>query len=917
MVVLGKAFRRIAALFTRGRRDDELREEIEAHVHQRRRQLEDEGMDPREAAYEARRMFGNVTAIREETRDMWSVRWLETIGQDLRYGARMLRRSPLFTLTAVGSLALGIGAAVSVFSLADALLVRRLPVRAPQDLVLFRWYSGPQMVFESLNGNGGQSSSGMSSTSFSKLAYETLRTGLSDRVEIFAFADLYRANLAVDGRPESASAQIVSGNYFDALGITPAAGRLLTAADDRADASPAAVLGYDIWVRRFGGSSDVIGRPLVLNGVSFTVAGVLPKGFQGTVQVAQTCDVMVPLAFYAPLTHGMGDPNDPNHWWTLIMGRLKPGASIETVQPLADAMLKQTVTASKRDLPADALPRMSVEQGDRGQTEVRRSLVEPLRIMAGVVTIVLLVACANVANLLMARGKARARELAVRSAIGAARRRIVRQLLTEGLLLGAIASALGLIAARWMTSALLPAVASDVELDLAFGLDRRMLAFTSLLAVVCSVAFALLPALRSADAHITTGLHDNARGAVGGRRRFSASGTLVIAQVALSVLLVTVAGLLVASAARLQRINPGFDPDNILTFSVDTSLNGYDSAKSKAFLDSALDRLRALPGVTGASVSSHRLVANSSILTVTRPTGTPAPARGSAEAQAFAVTHRTYLLQVDEDFVSTLRISLLRGRPLSRADEDEAPRVAIINTALARQLFGTDDVIGRRLILGLSGKSDIEIVGVVANAIYTSIRRQNTPILYVPYRQNSVRGGTFEIRTAGDPTAFVASAREALRTVDPTLPIFDVRTLHDQILYSIRQERLFARLALFLGTLALTLSAMGVYGLLAFTVARRTPEIGVRMALGAERRAVRWMVLRQSLVLVVLGLLLGIPAAAASTPVLQSILFGLEPRDARVLGTAALVMLIVSLAAAYAPARRASRIDPLTALRAE
>ena len=908
--------KRARAWLRRSKLDDDLREEIEAHIALRRQSLIDEGMDPRDAAFEARRIFGNVTAIREETREMWSAHGIDSIGQDVRYGLRMLRRSPAFALAAIGSLALGIGASAAVFSLVDALLMRQLPVRAPHELVLFRWTSGPQMVFESLSGSGSQSGEGMSSTSFSRSAYETLRTQLSRDVDLFAFADLYRANVAVDGRPESAAAQIVSGNFFDVLGVRPAAGRLLGAADDRADAPPAAVLGYDIWVRRFGGSLDVIGRPLVLNGVSFTVAGVLPKDFRGTMQVGQTLDVIVPMAFYAPVTHSDEDPGNPNFWWVLMMGRLKGGARIDNVQPTADAVLKQTVAAAKPDLKPDALPRMIVEPGDRGQTEVRGSLVEPLQVLAGVVAIVLLVACANVASLLLARGKARSRELAVRCAIGAARGRIVRQLLTEGVLLGTIASVLGLAAAGWLTGALLPAVVADAEVDLTFALDGRILAFTTLLAVVCSIGFGLLPALRSADAQITNALQDGSRGSVSGRRRFGASGSLVVVQVALSMLLVTAAGLLALSAGRLLRVNPGFDARNVLMFSVDTSLNGYDQARSKAFLDSALDRLRAIPGVSNVSLSSHRLVANSSVISNARPAGTPAPARDSAEAQTFSQTHRAYMLWVDEDFLSTMRIPLLRGRWLSRSDSNGAPRVVVVNAALARQLFGTEDVVGRRIVTGLSPKpAEIEIVGVAPNAIYTSIKQPDLPIAYVPFRQGPAFGATFELKTAGEPTAVTAAAREALQAIDPTLPIFNVRTMEDQVLHSLRRERLLARLALILGGVALALSAIGLYGLLAYAVTRRTPEIGVRIALGAERGTVRWMVLRQSLVLVSAGLAIGIPAAAASARFLESMLFELQPREPRVFAAAALVMMAVGLAAAYVPALRASRIDPITALR--
>jgi predicted permease len=914
MGILGK----LRAMATRGRREDELREEIEQHIAQRRQSLIDEGMDPRDAAYEARRMFGNVTVIREETRDMWSVRWLDTIAQDLRYGLRLLRRSPIFTATAIASLSLGIGAAAAVFSLTDALFLRRLPVKAPEQLVLFRWVSGPQMVFESLNGNGTQNETGLSSTSFSYLAYDTVRTRLANDVDVFAFADLYRANLAVDGRPETASAQIVSGNYFDVLGLTPAAGRLLGAADDRSDAPPAAVLGYDMWMRRFGGSPDVIGRPLVLNGISFTVAGVLPRGFSGTLQVGQPCDVIVPLAFYKQVTHAEENLNDPNHWWVLMMGRLKGDASIARVQPVADSILKQTVSASKADLKPEALPRMVVEPGDRGQTETRTGLVEPMRLMAGVVAVVLLVACANVANLLLARGRARARELAVRCAIGAPRRRIIRQLLTEGLLLGAIASAIGVVAARWITSALLPALTTDSSLEIAFGLNARMLGFTCLLAVVCSVAFAVAPAVQASSAQITTGLQESSRGNIGSRRRFSAAGTLVVVQVALSVLLVSAAGLLSWSAWNLRSINTGFDASNVLMFTVDTALNAYAPAKSRAFFEESLVRLRALPGVTAASFSSHRLVANSSILWVARPEGAPAPLPSSPDVQAWAATHQAYLLYVDDAFYSTLRIPLLRGRALDHTDTADARRVAVINAALARQLFGTEDVVGKRLITGLDPKAvPTEIVGVCANAIYTSIRVQNAPIVYVPYRQGSLGRATFMIKTNGEPSAITSAARDALRSIDPTVPIYNVRSLEEQILLSLERERMFAKLALLLGGVALALSAIGLYGLLAYAVTRRTPEIGVRMALGAERAQVRWMVLRQSLLLVTVGLVIGIPAAAASTKFLETMLFGLQSRDVRVFAASAIVMLVVALAAAYAPARRASRIDPLTALRAE
>jgi predicted permease len=912
-------FRRARALMSRSRHDDDLREEIAQHIEMRRQQLVGEGMDPREAAFEARRLFGHVTSIREETRDMWSFRWIETLAHDARFGARLLRRSPLFTLTAVSSLAIGIGSAAAVFSLADSLLFRALPVANPQELVLFRWASGPQIPFSSLNGFGNQNETETSSTSFSRSAYDAIRTKLSHDLEAFAFADLYRANLSIDGQADTAFAQVVSGNYFRALGVVPAAGRLLAPDDDRPDAPGAAVIGFDLWQRRFGGAADVVGKPIVVNGVQFTVAGVLPAGFTGTMQVAQPCDVMLPMSSYQAVTRGEDDPGNPNYWWVLMMGRLKPGVTAERIQPAADLLLKQTVTAVKPEFPAGALPRIQVEPGARGQTEIRNDMREPLGIMAAVVGIVLLVACANVANLLLARGRARTREIAVRAAIGAARFRIVRQLLTEGLLLGLVASAAGLVLAQWVSAALLPALAPGAEEPaMRFALDLRIVSFTCGLATACSILFALVPALKTTDGTLAHALQEASRGTESGRRRFSVGGALVVAQIALSMLLLTAAGLLAWSAQRLQRLDPGFEVENLLIFNVDTSLNGYTEGQSRAYVTRALEALRQLPGVTGASATSHRLISDSSSIGVARPEGVSAPPPGSAEAREFARGRRAWRLGVDEEFLETFGIPLLRGRSFPPVISADAPRVAIINVKLAQQLFNSSEVVGHRFVLGLMPTSPaIEIIGVAADAHYTSLQSDPPPTAYLPLQQSSVNRVTFAIRTAGDPLTFAGAARQTLRGIDDALPIFDVRTQHQQILKSLTRERLFANLAALLGIVALVLCGIGLYGLLAYAVTRRTPEIGVRIALGAERRQVRWMILRQSLLLVAGGLALGIPGALFSNALLESMLFGLSPRDPRTIAGAAIVLLAVALVAAYLPARRASRIDPLTALRTE
>ena len=910
------SLRRVIAMFRRDRLDDELAEEIGQHIELRRQALVERGMDPRQADWEARRAFGNVTAIREETRDMWGFPSVDTLAQDLRYGVRLLRRSPGFTATAVLSLAIGIGASAAVFSLANTVLLRKLPVPRPDDLVVLRWFS-TGFPFESLSGYASQNGNEGSSTSFSLAAFDAIRKETSGSLDTFGFADLYRMNVAVDGRPETEYAQVVSGNYFSTLGVLPASGRTIGAADDQAGAAPVAVISHEYWRRRFNAAPDTVGRGIVINNVSVTIVGVVQEGFHGTLQVGQEPAITLPLSMYGPVTRGE-DPLDPNFWWVLMMARLKPGSTAEQVQPRLDAIVKQSVRTAKPAIDGKLLPRVVVDRGAAGQTEDRNSMREPLVAMAFVVAIVLLVACANVATLLLARGRARVREVAVRVAIGAPRRRIVRQLLTESLLLAAIGSLLGLAIARWLSSALAPALITrgSTGLTLDAGLDWTVLGFTMLLAFACSVVFGLAPALRSTDVRIASGLQEAGRGAAGTRRtRLGAS--LVVVQVALSMLLVSTAGLLAYSVRNLQRVSPGFDPRNVLVFGIEPQQNGYDEARVHQILDASLERLRAIPGVRGASVSSHRLISNSSAIGVASRLDETRPEAGSDGAGAFMESHSVWRLVVDDSFLDTMGIRVLRGRGLSTADTKEAAVAAVINEALAKQLFGTSDVVGREFRLGLRSDTNVRVVGVAADARYTSMRRDPPPTAYLSYRQQPMPSATFEVRTSGDAKALAPTVREAMREVDATLPLVNLRTQDDQIIESLTEEHLFARLATLLGAVTLLLSGIGVYGLLAYSVARRTQEIGVRMALGAERSAVGWMVLKQSLVLAGAGMALGLPAAIFGTRVVQSMLYGLTARDPMTMGSAAIIMTVVSVAAAYIPARRASRVNPIVALRAE
>jgi predicted permease len=910
-------WRRAVARLTRNRLDDELREEIEQHIEWRRRQLIDAGADPAEALSRARQQFGNVVGIREESREMWSYPALDTILQDLRYGLRMMRRSPAVALVAIVSLGLGIGGAAAVFGLADALLLRELPVRAPEELAIFRWTSGPASVFESLNGNAQRNDSDFSvtSTSFSKPAFEALRQDLSDRANVFGFAEIYRVNLSIDGQADVGSGHVVSGNYYSALGLAPAQGRLIGEADDSANAPPVAVISYAFWQRRFGGAS-AIGRQLVLNAVPFTIVGVAPAGFRGTLQVGQEHDVIVPMTSYDAVYRS--DSTSPNYWWVLVMARLAPGTERDQIQPAADLIVKRTTASARPQLTPQDLPRVSVEPGNRGQTESRDSLREPLTTMALVIAILLLVACANVANLMLARGHARVRELTIRVAIGARRARVIRQLTTEGLLLAAGGGVLGLLLAKLIAAALLPALTGSASILDDAGLYWRVGLFTVGAALGCTLLFGVIPAIRVTDARLASGLQEASRSNTTSWHRNALAGTLVIVQVALSMLLVTAAALLIVSVRSLERIDPGFDAESVLVFRLDPRQNGYEGPRARALMEGALERLRRIPGVRSASFSSHPLIANAADVTAARPAGTPAPAPGSAESRQFILEHRAWRLVIDEQFLATMGIRLRSGRPLAPSDTEGGQLVAIVNESLATQLFGTTEVLGRRMVLGLGANSpEIELVGVSADARYTSLRQPAPPTFYVSYRQRSTWSSTFVIRTSLEPTAIAGQVRATIRELDPALPVSNLRTQREQIQLSFQRERLFAQLATLFGGVTLLLAMIGLYGLLAYSVTRRTPELGLRMALGADRGSVRWMVLKQSLVLVVTGLAVGIPAAIGGSRFVSSLLFNIRPTSPLALTVAAGIMLGVSLIAAFVPAHRASKVDPMVALRVE
>lgn len=910
--------RHLLAWIRRSRLDDEMREELAQHREWTAERLMTDGVPEEEARRLAAVQIGNLQRLREESRALWGFPTFETALQDVRYGLRLLRKSPVFATISILSLGIGIGATASVFSLTDAVLLRSMPVRDPASLFVVRWTSGPVPAYSSLNGYGDESDQGLESTSFSYGAYRAFQADASRVIDVFGFADLYDVNIVVDHRAEIGNAHAVSGNYFSVLGVHATAGRTLSGIDDAPDASAAAVISDDVWHRRFGGG-NVLGRSVLVNSVPFTIVGVLPASFHGTGQVGSNPDVYVPLSLKARVVPNDDPPLNPNFWWVLTMGRLKPGATVAEARNALDVLLKRTVVAAKPQLAAKDLPRIGLVPGGRGQVEERDSMRDPLQTMALVTLIVLLVACANVAGLLIARGRTRAREVSVRIAIGAPRGRVIRQLLTEALLIALAGAALGVATAHWLSAALAPALGGNPQfVHIVTRVDWRVLLFATTLACTSALVFGLAPALRTTHVNVNAGLQDAGRAAVVGRRRATLTGSLIVAQIALALLLVAGAGLLARSLRNLQREDLGFNASNLLLFRIDPSLNGYEADRASALYGALLDRLRSAPGVQSASLSNHVLISGSASIASARRPDEPTVPAGPA-FRSFQQSHQAWILVIDTRFFETLGMRVLRGRSFTRADAGGTP-LAIVNRRLARQLFHSDDVVGRQFYRGTMRNSQpvpYTIIGVVDDAKYGSVRDEKPPTMYIYYRQPPGMKGspTFELRTAGPPLALTSTVREIVRATDPTVPVYGVVSQQDQIAASLSQERLFARLATLLGAIALLLSGIGLYGLLAYGVTRRTQEIGLRMALGAARGRVQWMILRESLTLAVIGLLAGVPLALGGTKILTSLLFGLDARDPATLVGASLFMIGLAAAAGYLPARRAARIDPLVALR--
>ena len=875
----------------RSEREQELNREIRGHLELEAEDQREHGLPPEAAQFAAQRAFGSTGFMMEEVRAVWGWNWLNDLGQDIRYGLRGMAKSPGFTLAVVLTLALGAGANTAIFSLIDAVLLRSLPVSDPASLYFLN--------------NAGAREVGISPP---YPCFERFRSLAKSFTGIAAYSDHNDFGIRFDGPIEQVDGVAASGNLFSVLGLHPAAGRLLIDADDQLN-PPVAVIGYEFWQRRFGGKPDAIGTTFsmdgILNGTKFTIVGVTPREFHGLAP-GHHDDVTMPITIAGPRVL-----RSTGSWFFQSVGRLRPGVPAQTaraeIDPVFQAFMNQypPSPAARRDY----YQHMELTPASRGLDELRKRFSRPLWALMAVVGLVLLVGCANITNLLLARAARRKREFAVRVAIGAGRARLFRQVLVETGLLFAAGTASGILVAWWAARGLIAffaGAARPILLDVHW--DWRVIGFTagvSLLATLLFGAAPMLPAMR-ADPHAA--MKD------GGRTALSRSGLelgsfLVAAQVALSLILLVGAALFLRTLNNLYLNGARFHAGQVALISIQLPDASYHQQADRIQLwDRLLEAVRGLPAVRSAALSRMTPLDGTS-----RGVGFEVPGYQAHSEEDKSIGLNT----VSEDYFSTLGTSLLDGRDLMPGDRTGAPNVALLNESARKQFFAGRDPVGT--VVKLMGQPLYRIVGVVQDARQEDLRKDVGPFAYVPLRQPIDHGArlTLSIHTLGDPQPVITAAQRRIRGLGPDIQIVRTDTLARQVDDSLLQERVISTLATAFGLLALLLSAVGLYGVLAYSVARRTSEIGIRMALGAPSGQVAWSILRQTLLLVAIGMAIGIPVSMLLGGIAKNLLYGVTPTDPVTLGGSAAVLAAVALLASYFPARRAGRIDPLVALRHE
>jgi len=891
--------------------DAELRSELDFHLEQQTKELVARGMDPARAREAAVRAMGDLSRYEEECRDTRGTRGLEVFLQDLRYGVRTLRLDPVFTAIAVLTLAVGIGANTAIFTLADALLVRNLSVRAPDELVLV----GNPARTNSLS-EGSVRGDLLSLPMYRELVAHgrafsgILASGRAGRVVV---GDVRAAE------PEYAIGRLVSGNYFEVLGVAAGHGRTFGAEDDRRGVAPVVVISDDFWSRRFARDPRAVGGTLLLNGRTFTVVGVARRGFLGDI-AGVSIDFWAPIAVQPQLNRGRDFLDRWDIDWLLLIGRRAPGVSYAA----AERNLKETFARVTRtradgaidpnllDMPEDQRE-LEVAPGGAGASALRARYAQPLRALAGIVALVLLIACVNVASLLLARADARQKEIDVRLALGAGRGRLVRQLLTESLLLALAGGACGLAVAFWSGRVLLTLVGVRPSAALFARPEPRVLAFTLVVSLLTGLLFGLVPALRATRKGIASALRQRARGVVG-RRRGTGGGwpigkVLVVTQLALCLLLLTSAGLFLRTLLNLRRVDLGYRTEHLLLLDVDPLSGGVEPDDFGGFIDRMLARLAELPGVEAVTFSENGLFSGTESATRIAIVGRPEPAEGENEVSFDEAGPR---------YFATVGIPIRRGRDIAASDRAGAPLVAVVNEAMAKQLFPGSDPLGQRFHEVTKPDVVYTVVGVAADAHDHDLRRPVDPRYYTAAMQSGpeLSRFVFEVKAA-QPQALVAPVRAALHAQHPGMAIIALGPIEENLAEIVRSDGLVAKLSSAFGLVALLLAAIGLYGVISQGVARRTNEIGVRLVLGAKQRGVLAMVVGETLRLALVGTVCGLPAAILGGRLIATRLFGVSAHDLPTLAVAVGTLVVIAVVAGAVPGLRASPLEPTVALRHE
>ena len=902
--------RHLRAWARRERMDDDLRAEMAQHLEWKAESLMAEGMPEAEARRRAAVEIGNVTRLREDARAVWGFPSIESVAQDIRYAGRQMRRAPVVAAVSIASLAIAIGASSGVFALTRAALYRESGIVRPDEVLMLRWESPPDAdLFSSLNGSGSQTAAGNSSTAFSYSTFRRIVDALAPGdADVAGFADMYRVNLSLHGQARMVSGQFVSGHYFSILGARPHLGRLLQPADDD-PSSTGVVLGHQFWKERFGSRPDAIGAPVEINGVTMTVAGVAEPAFRGSLDPGSVPDVFVPFGARDRVSRDSERISDPNYWWVVILARPRAGVAPEAVRAKAETLLRADVRAARPALPEQMLPLMRVDPGAYGQSFIRNELREPLRMLLWAMAALLLIACTNVAGLQLARAAAREREMAVRLALGAGRGRLLRQVMTESVMLAVAGGAAGLLLAQAMARALLPALELDSAAPLDLTVDRGVALFAAIVAFGSGILLGLAPAWRASGARSSIVSAGTLAGrGTGEHPRMRLGRVLLVCQMALSLALVFAALLFVLSLRRLEHVDTGFDPRGLVMFRVNPVLNGYTPERIAQYWQAGLDAVRRVPGVEAATVSTYPLIANSS-------------STSEAYYQQADGTLKSALagrMDVADNFFPTMRIAIVAGRAIEPRDSGPGVRAAVVNETMSRALFGEPRPIGRQFRLSKRpGAPLYEVVGIAADARYSSLRRAQPAIAYLSMRQEPVFGSITYYARASVAPGLAATLEQTMQGIDATVPVFGLRTQEEQIARHLARDRFFATLGTLLGAVAVLLACIGLYGLLSYAVTRRTPELGVRLALGATPSRLAAAIMRESMSLALGGALVGVPAAYWLGKTAEASLYGVTALNPAMLATAALVLAIVAAAAAFVPARRAARVDPLVALRAD